>query len=109
MKISEFIDKYTYRVEWSQEDGVYISRCLEFPSLCAHGISLESALGQIRIVVSQTIQWMEEEGEKIPKPFGMKKYKGNLTLRVPPDIHRELAIKSAEQNVSVNQYILSRL
>lgn len=32
-----------------------------------------------------------------------------LTLRVPPEIHRKIAIKSAEEGVSINQYILSRL
>jgi len=31
------IDRYTYREEWSEEDGVYLARCLEFPSVAAHG------------------------------------------------------------------------
>ncbi len=109
MKASKFIDKYTYRVEWSEEDGTHISKCLEFPSLCAHGNTMEKALEEIRVVVQETIEWMEEENEKIPEPFGLKKYKGNLTLRVPSDVHRKLVIKSAEQGVSVNQYILSRI
>ncbi len=30
-------------------------------------------------------------------------------LRVPADVHRNLVVKSAEQGVTVNQYILSRL
>ncbi len=109
MKTSEFIDKYTYRVEWSGEDNAHISRCLEFPSLSAHGKTMESALKEIKVVVRETINWMQEENEKIPEPFGLKKYKGNLTLRVPTDVHRKLAIKSAEQGVSINQYILSRI
>ncbi len=109
MKASELIDKYTYRVEWSEEDGTHISRCLEFPSLTAHGETMEKALKEIRIVVATTVEWLEEEHEKIPEPFGLKKYKGNLTLRVPADVHRKLAIQSAEQGVSVNQYILSRI
>jgi predicted HicB family RNase H-like nuclease len=32
-----------------------------------------------------------------------------LTLRVPSEKHRELAIRSAEESVSINQFILSRL
>ncbi len=109
MKINEFIEKYTYRVQWSEEDGVHISKCLEFPSLMAHGDTIEIALKEIKDVVKETLVWMEEENEKIPEPFGMKKYKGKLTLRVPEDVHRQLAISSAEQGVSVNQYILSRI
>jgi len=52
---------------------------------------------------------MREENEEIPEPFGLKKYKGNLTLRVPVEIHRKLAIKSAEEGVSINKYILSKI
>ncbi len=109
MKEKDFLDKYTYRVEWSEEDGVHLAKCLEFPSLIAHGDTMASALKELREVVKETIIWMEEECEKIPEPFGLKKYKGKLTLRVPEDVHRQLAIRSAEQGVSLNQYILSRI
>lgn len=94
MKTHELIDKYSYRVEWPEEDGIHIARCFEFTSLMAHG---------------DTIEWMNEEDEKIPEPFGLKKYKGNLTLRVPAEVHKNLVIKSVEEGVSVNQYIPSKI
>ncbi len=31
MKSHKIIEKYTYRVEWSEEDQLHIARCLEFP------------------------------------------------------------------------------
>ena len=105
-KISE---KYTYRVEWSEEDQLHIGRCLEFPSLAAHGATAEGALKEIEKVVGEAIVWMQEENEEIPEPFGLKRYKGNLTLRIPAEVHRNLSIKSAEEGVSVNQYILSKI
>jgi len=52
---------------------------------------------------------MKEGNEEIPEPFSLKRYKGNLTLRAPIEVHRKLAIKSAEEGVSVNQYILSKI
>ncbi|MCK4795839.1 MAG: toxin-antitoxin system HicB family antitoxin [Spirochaetes bacterium] len=107
--MNKITEKYTYRIEWSEEDNTHIARCLEFPSLAAHGEKAEDALLEIEKVVEETIKWIEEEHEPIPEPLGLKKYKGNLTLRVPPDIHRELAIKSAEEGVSINQFILSKL
>ena len=109
MKSHKIIEKYTYRVEWSEEDQLHIARCLEFPSLAAHGNTVEGALKEIKKVVEEAISWMQEENEEIPEPFGLKKYKGNLTLRVPAEIHRKLSIKSAEEGVSVNQYILSKI
>ena len=53
------------------------------------------------------INWLKEDNKPVPQPLGVKKFKGNLTLRIPPELYRELAVKSAEQGVSVNQYILS--
>ena len=105
----KILETYTYRIESSEEDNTHIARCLEFPSLAAHGNTIEEALRAIELVVNETIKWMKEENESIPKPFGKKKYKGNLTLRVPSEVHRALAIKSAEEGVSINQYILSKL
>jgi predicted HicB family RNase H-like nuclease len=109
MEKSKRIDKYTYRVEWSEEDNVHIARCLELPSLMAHGNTPKKALAEIEKVLEESLKWLEEKKEPIPEPFGLKKFKGNLTLRVPMEIHRKLAIKSAEEGISVNQYILSRI
>jgi len=103
------IKKYTYRIEWSEDDNAHIARCLEFPSLAAHGKTPERALKEIEAVVTESVKWIEEENGIVPEPLGARHYKGNITLRVPPDVHRTLAILSAEQGVSVNQLILSRL
>jgi len=107
MQNNDIVDKYTYRVEWSQEDGAHIARCLEFHSLMAHGGSPEAALAEIKSVVSASVDWMLETGETLPAPFGATRFKGNLTLRIPPSVHRDLVIRSAEEGVSLNQYILS--
>ena len=109
MKTYELTEKYTYRVEWSEEDKTHIARCLEFPSLMAHEDTIEGALKEIKEVVLSTIEWMDAENARIPEPFGMKRFKGNLTLRVPAEVHKNLVIKSAEEGVSVNQYILSKI
>ena len=101
--------KYTYRVEWSQEDEAHIASCLEFPLLKAHGNSAQSALNEIQTVVGETIRWLQDDRAKVPEPFGLKRYKGNLTLRVPAALHKQLAIRSAEEGVSINQYVLSKI
>lgn len=103
------VDKYTFKVEWSEEDGVHIGSCLEFPSLHGHGKNSSLALREIKKVLLHTIAWMKENGENIPEPIGSKKFKGNLTLRVPPAVHRHLVMKSAEEKVSINQYILTKI
>ncbi|MDR1184502.1 MAG: type II toxin-antitoxin system HicB family antitoxin [Coriobacteriales bacterium] len=59
--------------------------------------------------MAAVVEWVLEEGEPIPEPLGLKKFRGNLTLRVPSELHRRLAIESTEQGVSINQYILSKI
>ena len=103
------IDKYTYRIEWSEVDQCHVARCLEFPSLAAHGDTIEEALREIEYVVAKSVKWMQEAGEAAPEPLGLKKFKGLLTLRIPPEKHRDLAIRCAEEGISLNRFILSRL
>ena len=103
------VDKYTYRIEWSEEDQAVIAKCLEFPGRLEHGTTNEGPVKEIKVVVSESVKWLTEKKEEVPSALGLKKFKGKLTLRVSPEIHRKLAIKSAEEGVSVNQYILSRL
>jgi predicted RNase H-like HicB family nuclease len=107
--MNNLLDKYTYRIEWSEGDNVFIARCLEFPSLSADGATQEEALDQIKEVVQSSIEWLEDDHESVPQPFSVRQYKGNLTLRIPPEIHRHLAMKCAEEGVSINQYMLARL
>jgi predicted HicB family RNase H-like nuclease len=75
----------------------------------AHGNTPGRALLEIEKVVTACIDWMEEENEPIPEPCGLKKYKGKLTFRVPSEVHKKLVMKSAEEGVSLNQYILSKI
>ena len=103
------IDKYTYRIEWSEDDQCHVARCLEFPSLAAHGDTIEETLREIEYVVAESVKWMQEEGEVVPEPLGLKKFKGLLTLRIPPEKHQALAIRCAEEGISLNRFILSRL
>lgn len=52
---------------------------------------------------------MAESKEKIPEPFAGKNYSGKFMVRVPPDVHRALAIKAAEAGVSLNRLASSKL
>lgn len=66
------IEKYTYRIEWSEEDQIHVARCLEFPSLTAHGKTVEAALKEIKHVVTETIKSLIEENPSVPEPRSLK-------------------------------------
>lgn len=94
--------QYSYRIEWSDEDQTYVGRCTEFPSLAAHGPTAESALAEIQVVVEESVQWMLDEGEPVPKAIGTSNYRGNILFRTTPEIHRELSLRAQESGVSLN-------
>ena len=102
-------DHYTYRVTWSEEDKEYVGLCAEFPSLSWLAKTPESALKGIRNVVADVIQDMKESGEEVPQPIAGKNYSGKFMVRVPPQVHRNLAIEAAESGVSINRLVSSRL
>lgn len=103
------MDKYTYRVTWSDEDNEYIGLCAEFPSLSWLADTQESALAGIRDVVKQVVEDMRSTGEAIPQPLATKRYSGKFTVRIPPEIHRKLQIQAAESKVSFNRHISAKL
>jgi predicted HicB family RNase H-like nuclease len=102
-------DKYTYRVTWSEEDGEYVGLCAEFPSLSWLAGTQETALKGIRNIVKEAIQDMQASGEEIPEPFATRNYSGKFTVRVPPEVHRNLSVQAAEAKVSFNRLISSKL
>lgn len=102
-------DFYTYRVMWSEEDEEFLGLCAEFPSLSWLAESKEEAIKGITGLVSNVICDMESNGEIIPVPLSMKRYSGNLSIRIPPEVHRKLAIQAAESNVSINRLISVKL
>lgn len=105
----EVNERYTYRVSWSDEDGEYVGLCAEFPSLSWLAETQEAAFQGIRDVVAEVVLDMQANNEPVPEPLATKRYSGNFTVRILPEVHRSLAIQAAEANVSLNRLISARL
>lgn len=102
-------DHYTYRVTWSADDEEYVGLCVEFPSLSWLANTPEDALKGIRNVVADVVEDMKANDEQIPEPIALKNYSGKFMVRVPPEVHRTLAIKAAEAGISLNRLASSKL
>ena len=102
-------DRYTYRVTWSEEDREYVGLCAEFPSLSWLAGTPEEALKGIRTVIAQTVKEMESHGEEVPSPIATRQYSGKFMVRVPPEVHRALAVQAAESGVSLNRIASAKL
>jgi len=102
-------DRYTYRVTWSEDDKEYIGLCVEFPSLSWLARTPEAALKGIRRAVADVVKDMQENGELVPEPIASRQYSGKFMVRVPPEVHRKLAVQASEAGVSLNRLASSKL
>ncbi len=102
-------DKYAYRVIWSDKDAKYLGLCAEFPSLSWLAGTPEAALKGIRRVVAEGTNILEADGDLIPEPLFNKKYSGKFSVRIPPEVHRDLSIQAAEADISLNRLINAKL
>jgi predicted HicB family RNase H-like nuclease len=102
-------DRYTYRITWSEDDKEYVGLCVEYPSLSWVAPSQEAALRGIRAVVKKVMADMKKNGEAVPAPLASRQYSGKFVVRVPPDIHRQLALEAAESGVSLNRLASAKL
>ena len=102
-------DRYMYRVTWSEEDDEYVGLCAEFPSLSWLASSPEGALRGIRDVVGDAVKDMRRNGESVPEPYTSRRFSGKFMIRVPPEVHRRLAVEAAEEGVSLNRLASAKL
>lgn len=102
-------DRYTYRVTWYEDDGEHVGLCAEFPSLSWLAATPEAALKGIRKLVAEVVEDMDADIEAIPEPIACRRYSGKFMVRVPPEVHRNLAIQSAEAGISLNRMVSAKL
>ena len=103
------VTHYTYRVSWSPEDQEFVATCLELPSLSWLAPTQDEALHGLRDLVDTVIEDMHRNGEPIPEPLSSRAYSGKFNPRVGERLHCQLAMKAAEEHLSLNQYVIRKL
>jgi predicted HicB family RNase H-like nuclease len=86
-----------------------VGLCTEFPSLSWLAASPEEALRGIRQLVSDTLDDLRSNHDPVPQPLAERQYSGEFRVRIPPALHRQLAMAAAEQGVSLNRLASAKL
>ena len=102
-------DYYTYRITWSNEGGEYVGLCAEFPSVSWLDKTPEAALRGIRKLVKEAVSDMKANNENVPQALALQSYSGKFMVRIPPNIHRAIAMQAAEAKVSINRVVSAKL
>ncbi|KUI38570.1 type II toxin-antitoxin system HicB family antitoxin [Mycobacterium sp. GA-2829] len=100
---------YTYRAEWSPSRGEYEGRCLEFPGRVERGATAAEAITNIEREIANELGHYHANGVDPPPSLSDKQYSGTFVVRASPELHSRLTVEAAEQNVSLNQWAITKL
>ena len=102
-------EEYTYRVFWSEEDNCFITTVAEWPRLSSVEDTQQASFSGMVELVRFLIAEMTKNGEEPPRPISKRRFSGHISLRMPKEQHLRVAIEAAEQGVSLNQLLISRI
>lgn len=95
--------------EWDDGDGpYYVARVVELPHCMIHGDTPQEAIAEIEEVKLDWIKSNLGRGLKIPEPIS-RKHSGQISLRIPPSLHRAIADRALVERTSLNQYMTAAL
>lgn len=102
-------DRYLKVVEWSEEDGCYVGTAPGLILGGVHGKDEVKVFKKLCQVVDEVLTLLEKEGRPFPPPTADKKYSGKILLRIPPALHKVLAVKALKEGESINKVIQHQL
>ena len=98
------------RIEDEHEEPCFEARVRELPDVAEYADSFQEAYELAVDTIETTAHALAEQGRKMPSPAPpASDYSGRITVRTTRTLHRELALLAEEENVSLNQLIVSVL
>ncbi len=105
-------DRYNISLRRVSVDGdaLFEARVKEFPDATEYAETAQEAYELALDTVEASLEVLQENGKPIPKPSEtIDEYSGRVTLRVPKSLHRTLALAAKDEEISLNQYMVSLL
>jgi antitoxin HicB len=100
---------YPVKIDFDEQDKVYIAEFLDLPGCSATGGTVEEAYQRAQTAKQEWLRLSSEQGLPIPKPSRTGEYSGRFLLRLPPSLHAMLADRAKLQGSSLNQYAVHLL
>ncbi|MCD4784780.1 MAG: toxin-antitoxin system HicB family antitoxin [Candidatus Eremiobacteraeota bacterium] len=83
----------------------YIATTIELPAISGCGDTPDEAYDELKTVFKLAYESFKEDNEDMPHPLSDKKFSGQFRIRIPRDLHYELAKASLLQKISINQLV----
>jgi len=96
---------YTARVEFDERDNIFVGRILGIRSIISfHGETVYELRAEFEKTVKDYVRECKELKLKPEKPAS-----GNLSLRVPPEVHGKALVVAQASGKSLNQWAIEVL
>lgn len=102
--------EYDLRIrKLSEDDGAgWFAEIPLLPGCMADGESVEEAVENLNAAKKSWIETSIELGREVPEPLS-DDFSGQLRVRMPKSLHRDLSLRAKEENISLNQFIIYHL
>ena len=106
MRTIEEYMKLPYRIELipDPDEGGFVVTFPDLPGCLSVGETVEDAYRNAEDAKHEWLAAAIEDGIAIPEPDSIEDYSGQFKLRLPRSLHRQLALQSKRECVSMNQY-----
>jgi predicted HicB family RNase H-like nuclease len=96
---------YLATVELDEDAGLFHGEVVNTRDvLTFQGRTLDELRAAFAETIADYIDWCRERGKEPERP-----YSGNFTVRLPPELHRRIAITAARQRKSLNAFVSEAL
>ena len=107
MRAADILRKPYARMVLSDGAGGFAAEIVEFPGCYATGSTAAEALTNLDEVAAEWIAATLAHGQDIPEPMDSINYSGKFVVRMPPGLHRRVALCAHREAVSLNQFVVT--
>jgi len=97
---------YKIEIVKDQTEGGYVLSVPELKGCLTCADNLEKGMELIKDAKKQWLMAALESKYQIMEPNALEDYSGQFKLRLPKSLHKDLAEKSKQEGISMNQYCL---
>lgn len=93
------------------DDGSYYVEYPDLKGCISCGENIEDAIAMAEDAKKAWLETALENNMSIPKPQNLDSFSGNLKLRMPKSLHKDLSVCAKKEGISMNQlcvYLLSK-
>jgi len=103
-KIMKYVEM-NHSVQVKPDGKGFVATIPDLPGCVSQGDTYEEVFVMILDAKKAWIESAISEGESIPEPSEDKKFSGKILVRIPVQLHENLAIEAKKQGISLNHYL----